>query len=99
MDKTDFDNLEKIIKLPVCQGDICAVKNIKVIDNNTFVLDKRELIREYRKLTGDYSNWFRSLFTNKLKLNSRQIENYQHEYYLNIDMSKYDSVTLGTHID
>jgi hypothetical protein len=84
---TDITNLEKIVQLPSCQGDICAIRRITVIDNNNFILDRRELIREYRKLTGDKSGWFGSLFTGKLKLNGRQIENYQHDYFLNIDNS------------
>jgi hypothetical protein len=87
MAELDIKNLEKIVELPSCRGDICAIKHITVVDNNTFILDRRELIREYRKLTGDRSGWFGSLFTGRLKLNGRQIENYQHDYFLNIDHS------------
>lgn len=79
MNKTDYSNLEKIIQLPDGQAHICAVKNIKVIDENTFLLDNRKVIREYRKLTRDYSGWFKSFFTGKLVLNAGKIENYQLE--------------------
>lgn len=88
MVELDMKNLEKIVELPVCQADICAIKHITVIDNNTFILDKRELIKDYRKLTKDKSGWIKSLFTGKLVLNSNQIENYQHDYFRNIDNSR-----------
>ena len=82
----DSLNLEKIAKLDACRADICAIKHITVIDENNFLLDRRDLIRNYRKNTGDYkTGWFKSLFTGRLKLNGNQIENYQHEYLMNID--------------
>lgn len=88
MGKNTPENLEKITKLDWCKADICAIKRITVIDNNNFVLDNRSLIRDYRKITGDHkTGWFKSLFTGKLILNSNQIENYQHEYFRNIDNS------------
>jgi hypothetical protein len=88
MGKNTASNLEKIAKLDQCKADICTIKCITVIDNNNFILDKRSLIREYRKLTGDKSGWIKSLFTGRLKLNGIQIENYQHEYLMNMDRNK-----------
>lgn len=89
MGKNTPENLEKITQLDSCRADICVIKGITVIDDNNFILEHRALILDYRKTTGDYrTGWFRSLFTGKLKLTGNQIENYQHEYLMNMDRNK-----------
>jgi hypothetical protein len=99
-DKIDFENLEKIVKLDVCKGDICAVKNIKVLDCDNFLLDKRSLINDYRKTTKDYkTGLLKSFFTGKLKLNGRQIENYQHEYSMKLDKDKISFDKIYSDVD
>ncbi|HNZ52180.1 MAG: hypothetical protein BWY36_00237 [Candidatus Diapherotrites archaeon ADurb.Bin253] len=81
MGKNLIENLSKILELDSCKASICAIKGITVINDNNFVLEKRGLIRDYRKTTGDYrTGWFKSLFTGKLELTGKQIENYQYEY-------------------
>lgn len=97
MGKNTPENLAKILELDSCKASICAIKGITVINNDNFVLDRRRLIREYRKLTGDKSGWFGSLFTGKLKLNGTQIENYQHEY--SKDIKNYNLRTFYTDLD
>lgn len=86
MGKNTPENLAKILELDSCKASICAIKGITVIDEDNFILEKRHLIRNYRKETGDYrTGWFKSLFTGKLKLNGKQIEDYQHEYAKDIN--------------
>lgn len=88
MGKNTPENLAKILELDSCKASICAIKGIAVIDNDNFILEKRNLIIEYMQLTGDNLGFIKSingLITGKLKLNGKQIENYQHEYAKDID--------------
>ena len=88
MGKNTPENLAKILELDSCKASICAIKGITVIDDNNFILEKRNLIIEYMQLTGDKLGFMRSikgLITGKLKLNGKQIEDYQHEYAKDIN--------------
>jgi hypothetical protein len=88
MGKNTPENLTKILELDSCKASICAIKGITVIDDNNFILEKRNLIIEYMQLTGDKLGFMRSikgLITGKLKLNGKQIEDYQHEYAKDIN--------------
>ena len=67
----------------ILKASICAIKGITVIDKDNFELTKRDLVMEYMQLTGDKLGFIKSikgLITGKLKLNGKQIEDYQHEY-------------------
>ena len=98
MGKNTPENLAKILELDSCKASICAIKGITVINDNNFVLEKRGLIRDYRKTTGDYrTGWFKSLFTGKLQLTGKQIENYQYEY--SKDIKNYNLRTFYTDLD
>ena len=56
---------------------ICKSKKIEVIDDSTFVLNKRGLILDYHFLTGDYQNLIQNLRKGKATLNEKQLEEYQ----------------------
>lgn len=100
MGKNTPENLAKIIELDFCKASICAIKGITVIDDNNFILEKRNLIIEYMQLTRDnlgFIGGIKGLITGKLKLNGKQIENYQHEYAKNIN--NYNFRSFFTDID
>jgi hypothetical protein len=100
MGKNTPENLAKIIELDSCKASICAIKGITVVDENNFILEKRNLIIDYMQLTEDNLGFIKSikgLITGKLKLNGRQIENYQHEYAK--DIKNYNLRNFFTDID
>jgi hypothetical protein len=80
----------RILELPIDLACICASKKIKLSDKvnledkNTFILDNRELILDYHKLTGDYRGIVKHMLFGKAILNERQLEEYQRKDFVRV---------------
>jgi hypothetical protein len=80
----------RIVDLDINLACICASKKIKLADKvnlkdeNKFILDNRELILDYHKLTGDYKGFAKHMLLGKAILSEDQLEEYQRKDFVRV---------------
>jgi len=90
----------EILELPIDLASICVSKRIRLAekknpkDENKFILDNRQLIMDYHKLTGNYRNFVKNIITGNAIVSEEELEEYQRKDFVRVYTPHADKFAL-----